>query len=477
MNKRIFKRCLCGVLTAAMAAIALVGFSGCDGGGNVGLTVMIYAQDHEMDIYENMKNQFMEQNPEIGNVEIQRSQQDGYATNVTSALAAGTMADVFYVEPANIARYVEQGQIASLEQYLDEEQQAAIDDIWPDAVNAFRYDSATKTSETGDLYALPHDYSAFMYAYNKTLFDQKGVAYPDANEPMTWDQFRETCAKLVTDDANAPTWGCAIPTEFFFPQILYGNGGHFLSDDMRTVDWVTADGSYQQEFLDSMKFLQGLVADGLAPTPAEDAALGVYNRWCSGQIGFYPCGTWDVANFNNPEIVNFDWDLTYFPVGPNGTYTAARAGTVGYAVYANSQHVDAAVAYIEFMSTNLDGQKELATGGIQLPNLMSYANGEFSDQLKDGTVEYCDNYQVAFKYMGGEESGTSPNGIGYRNVMPEFFYTPTTAWWNGSDGFLIDFSTFLEGSVSAEDYMTNTAATCQEALDTAWEEYELAIGG
>ena len=36
MNKRIFKRCLCGVLTAAMAATALVGFSGCDGGGDTG---------------------------------------------------------------------------------------------------------------------------------------------------------------------------------------------------------------------------------------------------------------------------------------------------------------------------------------------------------------------------------------------------------------------------------------------------------
>ena len=476
MNKRIFKRCLCGVLTAAMAATALVGFTGC-GGGNVGLTVMIYAQDHEMAIYESMRDNFVEENPDVGEVEIQRSQQDGYATNVTSALAAGTMADVFYVEPANIARYAEQNQISSLEQYLDEEQQEAISDIWPDAINAFRYDTATKTSEEGDLYALPHDYSAFMYAYNKTLFDQKGVAYPDNDSPMTWDEFREKCAALVTDDPNNPTWGCAIPTAFFFPQILYGNGGHFLSDDMRTVDWVDADGNLQTNFQESMQFLQDLVADGYAPTPEEDAALGVYNRWCSGQIGFYPCGTWDVANFNNPEIVNFDWDLTYFPVGPNGTYTAARAGTVGYAVYAQSEHVDAAVAYIEYMSTNLDGQKQLAEGGIQLPNLMSYANGEFSQALADGTVQYCDNYQVAFKYMGGESSGTAPNGYGYRNVMPEFFYTPTSAWWDGTNGFLQDFNTVLEGSISVEDYMRNTQAQCQELLDTAWTEYESAIGG
>lgn len=476
MNKRIFKRCLCGVLTAAMAATALVGFTGC-GGESVGLTVMIYGQDHEMQIYESMRDNFMEENPDIGQVEIQQSQQEGYATNVTSALAAGTMADVFYVEPANIARYVEQGQIACLDEYLDEEQQAAIDDIWPDAVNAFRYDTETKQTEVGSLYALPHDYSAFMYAYNKTLFDTKGVAYPDNDEPMTWDQFREVCAQLVTEDENNPTWGCAIPTEFFLPQILYGNDGHFLTEDMRSMDLIGEDGTPQQNFLDSMNFLQGLVTDGYAPTPSEDAALGVYNRWCSGQIGFYPCGTWDVANFNNPDIVAFDWDLTYFPVGPAGSYTAARAGTVGYAVYANSQHVDAAVAYIEYMSTNLEGQQQLAEGGIQLPNLMSYANGDFSDKLASGEIEYCDNYQVAFKYMGGEESGTSPNGIGYRNVMAEFFYTPTTAWWNGANGFLSQFSTFLEGTVSAEDYMSSMQTACQTELDTAWEEYELAIGG
>ena len=129
------------------------------------------------------------------------------------------------------------------------------------------------------------------------------------------------------------------------------------------------------------------------------------------------------------------------------------------------------------MSTNLDGQKQLAEGGIQLPNLMSYANGEFSQALADGTIEYCDNYQVAFKYMGGESSGTAPNGYGYWNVMPEFFYTPTSAWWDGTNGFLQDFNTVLEGSISVEDYMRNTQAQCQELLDTAWTEYESAIGG
>lgn len=141
MNKRIFKRCLCGVLTAAMAATALVGFTGC-GESGAGLTVMIYGQTHEMEIYEQMRQSFEEENPDIGTVEIQQSQQDGYATQVTSALAAGTMADVFYIEPANVARYAEQGQILALDEHFDEAQQEAINDIWPDAVNAFRYDSS-----------------------------------------------------------------------------------------------------------------------------------------------------------------------------------------------------------------------------------------------------------------------------------------------------------------------------------------------
>lgn len=477
MNKRIFKRCLCGVLTAAMAATALVGFTGC-GDSGTGLTVMIYGQTHEMEIYEEMRQNFEAENPDIGTVEIQQSQQDGYATQVTSALAAGTMADVFYIEPANVARYAEQGQILALDEHFDEAQQEAIADIWPDAINAFRYDTETKQTETGALYALPHDYSVFMYAYNKNLFDAKGVAYPDDDNPMTWDEFKDVCAQLVTDDDANPTWGCAIPTAFFFPQILYGNNGHFLSDDMRTMELVNADGTYQQEFLDSMNFLLSLVQEGLAPTPAEDAALEVYQRWTSGQIGFYPCGTWDVKNFNDTSIVAFDdWGLTYFPVGPSGTYSAARAGTVGYAIYAQSQNVDAAVKFIEYYSTDMEGQRQLAEGGIQLPNLMSYANGEFSEKVASGEIQYADNYQVVFNYMGGEESGTAPNGYGYRNVMPEYFYTPTTAWWDGSEGFLSQFTTFLEGNVSAEDYMSAMQTACQEQLDTAWEEYEMAIGG
>ena len=94
MNKRIFKRCLCGVLTAAMAATALVGFTGCAGGAD--LTVMIYAQSHELDIYEEMRERFEEENPDVGTVDIQQVQQTEYATQVTASLAAGSMADVFY---------------------------------------------------------------------------------------------------------------------------------------------------------------------------------------------------------------------------------------------------------------------------------------------------------------------------------------------------------------------------------------------
>lgn len=457
-----------GTLSSLLAEIE-------NGGKDKSVTVMIYGQTHEMEIYDSMLEDFEDENPDVGTVEIQQSQQTDYSTQVTSALASGTMADVFYIEPANVARYAEQGQILALDDLLDEDQMASIQDIWPDAVSAFRYDSATEEFGTGSLYALPHDYSAFMLAYNKNLFDAKGVAYPDDDNPMTWDEFRNICAQLVTEDPSNPTWGCAIPFEFFFPQILYSNGGHFLSDDLKTVEFVYGDGSYQQPFLDSLNFLKGLVQDGLAPTPADDAALAVYQRWVSGQIGFYPCGTWDVANFNDPELVAFDdWGLTYYPVGPSGTYTAARAGTVGYAVYSGSDNVDGAVKFIEYFATNLEGQQQLAEGGIQLPNLMSYATGEFASELESGVIQYADNYQVVFNYMGGESSGTAPNGYGYRNVMPEYFYTPTTLWWNGSNGFLTQATAFMEGSISAEDYMSSMQTACQEELDTAWEEFDLA---
>lgn len=457
-----------GVLSSLLAEIE-------NGGKSKGVTVMIYGQTHEMAIYDSMLEDFEDDNPDVGTVEIQQCQQDGYAVQVTSALAAGNMSDVFYVDPGNLARYAEQEQILALDDLLDEDQMANIRDIWPDAVNAFRYNCTTGEFRTGSLYAVPHDYSAFMLAYNKSLFDEKGVTYPDDENPMTWDEFRNVCAQLVTENPSNPTWGCAIPSAFFFPQILYSNGGHFLSNDLKTVEFVYGDGSYQQPLLDSLNFLQGLVQDGLAPTPAEDAALAVYQRWVSGQIGFYPCGTWDVATFNDPEIVSFDWDLTYYPVGPSGTYTAARAGTVGYAVYSDSKNVDGAVKFIEYFATNKDGQQQLAEAGIQLPNLMGYATGEFASQLESGVMRYADNYQVAFDYMGGESSGTAPNGYGYRNVMPEYFYTPNTLWWDGSSGFVSSISSVLSGSISSEDYLSTMQGSCQELLDTAWEEFDMAV--
>ena len=78
--------------------------------------------------------------------------------------------------------------------------------------------------------------------------------------------------------------------------------------------------------------------------------------------------------------------------------------------------------------------------------------------------------------MGGESSGNAPNGYGYRNVMPEYVYTPSSAWWNGTTGFLSAFGDFLNGSISSVEYMTAMQPECQEALDTAWSEYEQTIG-
>lgn len=59
-------------------------------------------------------------------------------------------------------------------------------------------------------YTLPKDYSDIAVYYNKKLFDEAGVAYPQAG--WTWDDFYATAKQLTVKKGEKTTqWGPICP--------------------------------------------------------------------------------------------------------------------------------------------------------------------------------------------------------------------------------------------------------------------------
>lgn len=427
------------------------------GTGNKEIDVLIYAQEHEKVVYQDLIAKFTEEHSdEISKVNFEVTTQDEYGAKMTAAMIADDLPDIFYVGPEAVRSYVDNGYVLPLDNYVGEE----VDNLWPAIKSAYMYDGSEIGS--GSLYCLPKDLSCFAFAYNKDIFDEAGLAYPDPQNPYTFDEFLDVCKQLTKDtdgDGEVDQWGVANADAFGMTPYLYGNGGHFLNEDYTKV--VVNE---NEAFKEAFKYYCDLTAvEGVTPSVEQDTALGGYQRWLDGQVAFYACGTWDVAAFMDKNTFPYEWDLCGWPVGPSGDgKSTAWLGTVGFAVSSKTEYPELCAQLIASLSTDLEGQKALCgetTGkSLQIPNVMDYAKTTFKEKVADGTIPYANNVDVIFGYIEGSDN--------YNGIFTETTYTYNAEWWNI---FLEGIPNVKAGKISAEDYLAEVQPKMQEALDNAIE--------
>ena len=461
------KRAVALGLTAAVTASTLL--AGCGGSGadsttadgKKNLSVFIYANDQEQAVYKRMIEEYQEAHSDtIGKIDLQITTQDEYATTLTGMMTAGDMPDVFYVGPESVKSYIDNGYIADLQDIIDSEGIDTDALVAQEALNSYRYDGTA--TGTGDLYALPKDASAFAYAYNKDMFDEAGIPYPDPENPYTYEEFVDVCKQFTKDtdgDGEIDQWGCGNANAFMLQQYVWSNGATYLTDDYKTVNIDTP------EFKEALqKYVDLTLVEKVTPTVEQDASLGVYQRWLAGQEAFYACGTWDVAAFEDKETFPYNWDLCAFPTLSSGK-SMTWLGTVGFCVSDKSENKTEAAQLISYLCADEDGQKELSgiTSGesIQLPNLKTLADTDFVNAIADGTLAYPSNVDVFFNYLNGTDK--------YEGRFMETTYTPNAEW---SDLFLEGLDNVKNGSMTVDDYIAQVKPQMQESLDSAWENAE-----
>ena len=427
------------------------------GNGDKTLNVFLYMQEHEKEIYKGLVEEFVEEHKdEIKEVVFEVTTQDEYNTKMIANMTAGDMPDVFYVGPAAVRSYVDNGYILPLDDYVDA---ATVEKIWGTTQTIYRYDGTNVG--TGSLYALPKDLSCFAFAYNKDLFDEAGLAYPDPEKPYTYDEFIEVCKALTKDkdgDGETDQWGVANANQFGMTPYLYSNGVKFLNDDMTKVNVAN-----NEALKNALTFYTDLTLNGLTPSVDQDTALGGYQRWLDGQIGFYACGTWDIAAFMDDSTFPYEWDLCGWPVGPDGDGRSHTwMGSVGYCISKNTANPDLCAELIAKLSTDEDGQKAVSgitTGSsIQLPNISDLAYGEFLDAVKEGKLPFPENVRVLFGYFEGDDH--------YAAALQETDYTYNGEWF---DPFWQGVQNIQRGNITVEDFLTQVEPDMQSALDNAIE--------
>lgn len=474
------KRCLCLFLSAALLAMCFAGCGKSNNGKAVAngseesktsgekakLTVLVYAQEHEKKAYQKLIDKFKAANKDkVESVDFQVTTQDQYQQKMTAAFTSKKIPDIFYVGPDAVRNYVDNRRVTPLDDMIAQNGKIDINDIWPQIIKAYRYDG--KQIGEGKLYALPKDLSTFAYAYNKDLFDKANIPYPDPEKPYTWDEFVKVCQKLTVDSngktadqpgfvpSKAKQWGAGFADAFMFTPFVYGNDATFLNEDYTKV---IIDG--EANFKEALQYYVDLTLKyHVTPTVQQDSALNYYKRWLAGQVAFYACGTWDVAAFNDKKTFPYKWDLCGWPVGKSGVSTTWNA-SVGFAVSSATKYPQEALDLISYLSVDKSGQEDLsgATTGqsMQIPNIMSYAKGDYKDLVKNGKIPYAGNIDVIYNYIEGTPK--------YKGIFTETTYTYNADWMNE---FLTAMPNVKQGKLSVDAFLKDVQPKMQKALDKA----------
>jgi multiple sugar transport system substrate-binding protein len=347
------------IVVALLIAIAL----SC-GAQAAKLTWSFWGADTDRDAWGVLVKNVQTKYPNI-QIDLQIADWNTYWQKLQTQIASGGAADIFGIQSGqNFVSYASRGATLSLQKYIDADSQINIKDFSPAALDGYKLNGA--------IGALPYDFGPLLIFYNKDIFDKYGVPYPKDN--WTWDDFVNIAKKLTKSADKIYGFGAMADVWWNNPFIL-ANGGTWFD---------TAKGELS---VNNPKAIQAIqwVADIInvhkaSPTIAEQAAMGVFDRWYAGTLAMKEDGPWDLMN--SKSRCKFKWGVAAFPLSPAGKRGSHLPGS-GFAAYAKTKFPEQAYKAISVI-TNAASLGYLASQGRAFPARASQQNAFYEAANIDG---------------------------------------------------------------------------------------------
>ena len=344
-----------------------------------------------------------------------------YFTKLRAQASSKALPDVFWMNGPNFRSYAENGQLASLKALVDD-----------GLIDPNKYPSALVDMYTvdGELFATCKDVDCVGIWYNKKLFDQAGVAYPD--ETWTLETYKEKALEL-TDKLPDGVWGCAevfSRTASYYHSIAI-NGGWVISDDKKK------SGYDDPKTIEGVKFWRDLIEIGACPDQEFLAENSCYGMFEGGQVAMQWSGNWRVGALIGSSVKN-DCAVAYLP-GGDDRKTAVHG--LGHVISANTKNLAASQALVTFLAGE-EAAKISAESGIALPAL-------------DGTQDPYVDAQPGYNLEVFVDQA--------HNYAVPFPVSKTCPEWEELEGEYL--SKVFNGEITAEDGCRELAKAMNEVLE------------
>jgi multiple sugar transport system substrate-binding protein len=276
---------------------------------------------------------------------------DAYGEKLLTQIAAAEAPDIFQMGDGDVARYIQRGAAELLDPYITGDSPLHLDEFFPGVLAVGQ--------QEGKTYFLTKDYSPLVLYYNKTLFDEAGVAYPE--DGWTWGDFLAKAQALTLDkdgDGITDQWGIQLPGHWpswtwwrGISPLVFANGGDLLDPKgEKASDYMNS-----AETVEALEFYVDLFTKHkVAPTNADLEALAGVDLFQTGRSAMLWTGRWPLRDFiANPE-------LNFGTVGlPMGKQHANSICWAGFAMYAESQNKDTAWEFLKYIGAG-DGAQVFA---------------------------------------------------------------------------------------------------------------------
>ncbi|MFI8593283.1 ABC transporter substrate-binding protein [Microbacterium sp. NPDC078428] len=233
----------------------------------------------------------------------------------------------------------------------------------------------------GKIYGVPNESNDLIMYYDKTVFDEAGLA-----APTTWEELRSAAEQLTTADRYG-----------FSTSMIKSENSVFVFESLLWQAGADLDSLDSPEALEAMEFLKSLQDSGAMSKEVLSWDLrGGVTELVNGRSAIAFGGTWDGGWIE--ENMDNELGIALLPAGPAGQ--ASNLGGENWAITATSKHADAAWDLVTFAVDPEQSLPYLVESG-QLPSRRDIAEEQAFTQEPFAT--YIEQLAVARARVYGPE--------------------------------------------------------------------------